>query len=351
MFGITKGQPINYEAFLEEVPEEKIYAYVFQHIFKCRPPDTSSPISSPLPNREDPTPSFYLYQKNGKTKWKDHGYPRARGNNAISLYQEATGQSNFRKAMNELHAILAYNETIINPKMYLEMARVKEKKSTQAGFRYRRTWEPEQLAYWHRLGISEKVLTHFNVFPTRIAWLDWHVFHKSSVKDPMYVYFFSRQPESWQLYRPLTRTKKNKFRSHNTQDVIMGWDMLPQSGDLVIITSSYKDVMLFHTMGIPAIAKSSEGNAHLISDEKIKELKSRFTNTLVIMDNDQAGKDSVELMLNKWPYFKSWEVPVQYADCKDPSDVVEDELFGRNVLTALINNEWTKLLKIPFNLK
>ena len=96
--------------------------------------------------------------------------------------------------------------------------------------------------------------------------------------------------------------------------MIQGWEQLPESGDLLIITKSYKDVMLLYEYNIPAIAPN--GEYVIISEEVINSLKKRFKNIFILFDNDLAG------VKNSHKYKKAYnDIPIIFLKRKYSKDI------------------------------
>jgi len=141
----------------------------------------------------------------------------------------------------------------------------------------------DDLRWWSRFGITKETLNKFNVLKAEYIWLGQDLIYTAGpgVK-PGYVYRFFK--DSIKVYFP--HRTYNRFY-HNDGSMIQGWSQLPAEGDLVIVTKSYKDVMFFFEEGIPAVAPQSE--SILLDKQSVEELRSRFTNVVVLMDNDRAG--------------------------------------------------------------
>jgi DNA primase len=73
------------------------------------------------------------------------------------------------------------------------------------------------------------------------------------------------------------------------------WAKMPPTGDAVCICSSVKDALcLMANIHIPCICLQGEG--YPISDTAAKELKRRFKDVFICLDNDEAGlKDAFKL--------------------------------------------------------
>ena len=102
-------------------------------------------------------------------------------------------------------------------------------------------FENEDLLWWQQFGISESTLKIFNVFRVENVFLNDFVCSSYSKFDPSYGYFFGFKDglELWKIYYPFR--KKSRFLLNC--NVVQGWDQLPSSGNILVITKSLKDVM------------------------------------------------------------------------------------------------------------
>ena len=78
--------------------------------------------------------------------------------------------------------------------------------------------------------------------------------------------------ERWRIYFPTQ--KSMRFISNWKSFRIQGDHMLPKSGEVIVVTKSMKDVMLFHELGLPAIAPVSE--TVFLTESHYRKLKERF---------------------------------------------------------------------------
>ena len=125
--------------------------------------------------------------------------------------------------------------------------------------------------------------------------------------------------ELWRIYFP-KRTEK-RFLTNWPSKKVQGYEQLPKSGNLLVITKSMKDVMSLYSFGISAIAPNSENL--FISENMLKDLKSRFKHILVIYDQDRAGKYNLGKIRKKYPELNYFIIPKELKS-KDFSDLVSN---------------------------
>lgn len=148
------------------------------------------------------------------------------------------------------------------------------------------------LAYWSQYGISEEVLKKYDVI-----CLNSYRFSEATIYstpgDPIFAYRI-KSKNSLKIYRPFN--PKYKFRWLGTKPVnfLFGYDQLPETGELVIITSGEKDSLSLISKGFNAFSLNSE--TATLKKELIEELKRRFSLIVILYDNDVVGSEkSAEL--------------------------------------------------------
>lgn len=108
--------------------------------------------------------------------------------------------------------------------------------------------------------------------------------------------------------------------SNCTVNNIQGYEQLPDTGDLLIITKSLKDVMTLYSLGYTAVSANSENT--IIPQQIMKDLNNRFNKILIFYDNDVSGKKGAHLMSETYGA-STVEIPMSYKS-KDISDFIKD---------------------------
>jgi len=193
-----------------------------------------------------------------------------------------------------------------------------------------RKWTLEDKKYWKdKYNISSKSLEKFGVYPLQGFFINNQYTRCGS---NVYGYYFGKlsdNREAWKIYQPFAH-KDLKWRSNCPEDVIQGWNQLPDKGEHLIITKSLKDVITLYQIGIPAIAPQAESNK--INPKITEELRQRFTKITLLYDNDEPGIKAAEQLAEEH------DLPVLYMPegTKDASDFVE--LYGTNALNEYLFN-------------
>lgn len=171
--------------------------------------------------------------------------------------------------------------------------------------------------FWSSYYIPLDLCLRYDVRACKYVYVNRKGFHNIwayySDKDPLYSYQIE---DRYKLYRPFT-SKKDKWRGNVDIYSIQGYSQLPKKGELLIITSSLKDVMVLTVMGYNAVAPS--GETVNIPEEIIEELYSRFDNIVVFYDNDKSGLEYGKITSERIGSGNIW-IPIDYKDSKDISD-------------------------------
>lgn len=148
----------------------------------------------------------------------------------------------------------------------------------------------DELKWWEKYGITEKILKKFRVYSCRTVFLNGKIFTKSTSRHPIFGYYRGKNDnkiELWRIYLPNHRKCEPRFLSNWKSIMLQGVKQLPKEGNLLVITKSLKDCMTLYSLGITAIAPNSE-NLFLTENQLIK-LKNKFKHIVLFYDNDKAG--------------------------------------------------------------
>lgn len=181
-----------------------------------------------------------------------------------------------------------------------------------------RDWNLLDKQYWNvNYNVTIKDLQKFKVYPISGFYLNDTYYTTDYVA---YGYYFGKDLETgldlWKIYQPYS---KFKWVTNTSSKVFQGYNILPDKGNQLIITKSYKDVIVLSKLNINAIAPQSE--VCNLDSSTIEELKNRFSKIYILYDNDNTGKrNAYELSeLLKVPYFF---MPEEFK-VKDASDYVK----------------------------
>lgn len=169
--------------------------------------------------------------------------------------------------------------------------------------------------YWGMYGITKETLQLYQVTPVSYIHINDMI-----VKADSFCYAYIEYKDgitTYKIYQPFSL--KYKWLTNAPASVHQGYKQLADSGDLLIITKSLKDVMSIRdVLGISAIAIQCE--TVYIKPTVIEEYQNRFKQVITLFDNDRQGKEWAQVYKNHYnlePIF----IPDIYKQ-KDFSDLV-----------------------------
>lgn len=232
--------------------------------------------------------------------------------------------------------ILKISPLEINPQTVEKMKRVKE--SVKASIKIRaKKWTKKELGIYERYHIGYETLKKYRTIAVQAAWINDNLFYSVPDNKDTVCFAYKLADREYQLYLPY-RPKGSKYLSNS--QVIMGFDMLPPRGELLIITKSMKDVMVLHEMGYNAIAPIGESS--IVPEEILEALIFRFDRIIVFNDFDKTGISS-SLYYRIYHSFESvfltdGKAGTENYGSKDPSDLVLAQGFqkAKETVQALI---------------
>lgn len=183
-----------------------------------------------------------------------------------------------------------------------------------------REFTDSELKWWKSFGVNKETLKKYKVFACEDVFLNGNYFASSSPYTYMFGYYSGKKlgQELWRIYMP--QKKQFRFLSNTSKGFIQGAKQLPDTGDVLVITKSLKDVMCLSEFGVAAIAPCSE--VLFISKQQLKALKSRFKKIIVFYDNDQPGIEGMRKIKKNFPELDFFWIP-RSLGAKDTSDFVK----------------------------
>lgn len=190
-----------------------------------------------------------------------------------------------------------------------------------------------ELKWWNSFGITPKLLNKYRVYSIKTVFLNGNIFAQSSQHCPIYGYYMGKKEnvEQWRIYMPMK--KEFRFIGNVSTKTIQGYQQIPKSGKVLVITKSMKDCMTFASLGIPAIAPNSE--TQFINNKILSELRQRFKHIILIFDNDLVGVKFTNKIRKQHAWLKYTILP-RNTGAKDISDYYK--MYGREKTIDLIKN-------------
>jgi hypothetical protein len=185
-----------------------------------------------------------------------------------------------------------------------------------------REWQSHDVLFWRQFGIGKETLDFFNVQPISFIFIGDKCFPADK-----YAYCFIETKdgvETYKIYQPFS--ENYKWINNHDESVWQGWSQLPESGEILIITKSLKDVMsLYEVAKLPAISMQAENM--LPKRHVFQQLESRFKSIELLYDNDfdknpNWGRVFADKFAKEFGLLDSF-IPDKYQS-KDFSDLIKN---------------------------
>lgn len=312
--------PNNYEELIKIVDEEAIYNHYYGDFL------LNKFYHSPFRQEKNPSFKFSYYQ--GRLVWRDFGIsqnPRNCIEFVAHLYEIS-----YKDAIEKIMYDIVFNNTItIKPSYKKKNQEINPNKTVCI---YRKI-NGIYLNYWNQVGVTEDKLGFYNIYICDIYFNNIRILNSN--KYPIYLYLFDKERKIWKAYNPYHKQNRMPhFYSHNIQGHIQNYENIGLTGsDILIITKSYKDCIMLNMAGYDAIAPHAE--TVFISENKLNDLKDRYSQIFILFDNDSCGIQNSEYFSKKYNIPNIF-LPKNDYQIKDCYDVVLN--YGIEYLKNLINN-------------
>lgn len=312
----TFSPKITKEFILSKVNQETILSYYLR-----LPVESKKLYCSPLRDDRNPTCSFYK-SKSGIVYF--HDFALNKSYNCFSTVMEMYSCTYYKALQIIANDFgLVKDNNLNKSKKIIPVKELNNKDTTQINVEIQ-DFTDNDLAWWNRYGVTKDILKKYKVFSCKNVFLNSVLLCTYTPKCPIYGYYMGKQDgqELWRIYFPYR--KSYRFLSNTNAKKIQGFKQLPETGKLLVITKSQKDIMCLYSMGVPAIAPNSE--TLFISNNLLTELKSRFEHIIVIYDQDRPGLHNMAKIRKVYPELNYFVIPSKYG-AKDISDFYKK--YGR----------------------
>lgn len=319
-----KPPKITEELILSKFSEETIMGF-YLHV-----PIKKGLFRSPLRNDKNPTCSFYR-NRSGQLIFKDFATNQHLTYVNVVMTMYNCGYHEALEIIANDFGIVKNSYLVKNKgKINLNPIKIEDKEMSKIQIEMQDFTENE-LRWWGKYGITLEILKRFDVYSCKHVFLNDQLFAKSQEHCPIFGYYGKKYQglELWRIYFP--KRKTFRFITNWMSRKIQGYDQLPKTGKLLVITKSMKDVMCLYSMGITAIAPNSE--TQFISDTVLEDLKRRFVNIVVFYDNDETGIAFMNKIKKQHPELVYTWLPRKLG-IKDISDFYKEK--GRKATLNLI---------------
>lgn len=287
-------------------------------------------------NGNDTNPSFCIYYKDGKYRWKD--FSTGKGGNIVDLIFELYRLS-IAEAINKI--IDDYSKYLKNNSLgYDSMAMINQSKYTLGTIKTRQ-WNNLDADYWTQFHINSETLNRFYVKPLSSYTFDYDGVDKPSfTRSGNYIYgYYNFNNELYKIYQP----KNLAYKFLKVKNYLQGTDQLKFEQPYLVICSSLKDAMCLSQFNYNCEVIAPDSENTLIKKDVIDIYKKKYNNICTLMDNDKAGIQSMET------YKIAYDISSVQLDMeKDLSDSVKKHgmLEVKKVLTPILRKTLQNELEI-----
>lgn len=214
----------------------------------------------------------------------------------------------------------------------------------------RRKFETHDLKWWYEQSWLLSMLQAAKISPISHYRL---TSEKKGIYDRLHVcdkytysmdYYWNKGIFRRKIYAPKEPAYR-KWVSNVDNTVVQGWDLLPKHGDIVFISSSFKDIGPFWRLFNFPVAIAPNSESSFIPNEVFwSKIHKNFKHKIIYFDNDNSGikKAKQFSQIYKIPYIHN---PLRAP--KDPSDtwrldngrtfrnILKNELEKFNIITNI----------------
>ena len=308
---------------LQILSEEEIYVKYMSPGFKF-----NTPFSSPL--RKDKRPSFIIGNKNNSYRYKD--FTTGDSGNCFNFVSKLLGL-NFNDTLIAIVNDFGIKRQfkILSERPYqFKVGSYDNPTRTVEGYDHcvlkvkPRKFNEKDLIFWNQFGIDESMLRICKVFA-----ISYYSINGTNYRAEEYAYVFVESKDgehTYKVYQPYSKIRK--WLNNNNGSIWELWNLMPESGKELIITSSRKDAMsIMSTVGIPSISLQAETTKPKI--QIIEELANRFETIYIFYDNDYDkehnwGQIAANKIIEDYPLYNIKNIFIdRIMSCKDYSDLVK----------------------------
>lgn len=293
---------------------------------------------------EDKNPSCSTTFYNGRLWLKDFGDPKYKKAVSIPIFlQEEEGLTEndlIEKIVREFKlegTVAKYKSIPPDSQKNDPPITYAQRKPTIIEVKYR-NWQPHDVKYWGKYGITIEILESVDIFPISYFWLSNHKVNKklyvASKHSYVFDYYWFDGLFMRKIYQPYN--KRLKWLSNCNITVVQNYKTLPKSGDLLIVQSSLKDAKVTNLLGYESIAPITENC--WFTDSYWNKLKQRWKHIVYYANNDFLKEDNPGIKYGK-KISKMYDVPTVHNPNGTASDISDfRELYGYDKSKELIDS-------------
>ena len=293
----NKPEKITFDWLFDRINQEDVYLL---YLGFC---ELNKKFTNPL--RKDSNPDCSFYWNSGVLFFKD--FANRKSYSCVSVVMEVD-KLNYGQALERIYNTFLGGQKLKNNIVISTERKEKTKayKDIQAKVQPFTITDKEYLILF---GLNSELCKKYKVFSISHYWINGDLVYVYNPYDPVIGYYFNGK---WKMYH-YKRKDGTRFISNTSHEDLQGYDQLDWIGDILVITKSLKDVMVYRKFGINAVAPHSEAVSKWI--DRIPLLQKRFQRVIINFDNDKAGIEATKEVLKHYQ-LESFFVP----DEKDISD-------------------------------
>lgn len=217
--------------------------------------------------------------------------------------------------------ISVYNLKLNNKKLYTSKKKSKTVVATKI-YITEKSFTKKELHYWQQYHITKEQLIEDNVKSVKYIRV---INDEDITYAPHSICFaYTEWNNCMKIYQPLA-DKKKKWLSNCKPNNLGGIYTIPNQSSIdatLIITKSYKDCRVLRNMGCFSIWVQNEGC--LPSKNLMLSYMNRFTDNVILFDNDEAGKKAAEKLKKHLQKTNLRIIFIEKEGSKDSSDLVKN---------------------------
>ncbi len=317
----NKPEYLTAKYLLSKISQEDIWVY-----YTNLSPDSSGQYTNPA--RHDPNPGCKFFEQSGYW-WLCDFARNKKVYNCFTILKEMYNIS-YPKVLEMVYNDFLGNKSKIKyeQKTIYIPKQVKEETIIEVKLQHYTTTDINYLKLFY---LTALICKKHNVYSVEKYWINGKCVYSYKTSDPCLGYF---EEGKWKLYH-YTR-KEFRFVSNINSSMLQGLKQLEYKSNLLFITKSKKDVMVYDLLDYEAVAPHSESLSKW--EIHISELKKHYDKIILNFDNDEAGKIATQAIIKKYPCFDSLFIPEESGE-KDISDYI------RKYGIKNTNNNLTKWLE------
>ena len=208
---------------------------------------------------------------------------------------------------------------------------------------YEQPFRADEIAYWQRYGITDKVLQKYHVkslFRYETISNRGNPFSLTSTKnEPIFCYVMG---DFVKIYRPNSKLRF-LYGGDKSKDYIFGFEQLPSKGDILFITGGEKDVLSLSSHHFNAICFNSETAS--IPEPIIESLQLRFRHIILLYDTDETGLREAERQAKQLEPYHVFCLSLSLQGTKTEKDISDFFALGKTAkdLTSLLTDKLSSI--------